>query len=160
MHSVQGEHPMSQRESLIQKFREKKALIAVLGMGYVGLPLAVVFAEAGFHVTGIDTDVRKIDSLIKGSSYIPDISTERLAALVKSGHLKASTDFSVLKNMDAVSICVPTPLRKTGDPDMSFILSATEELAKYMHKGMVVVLESSTSPGTTREILLPVSYTH
>ena len=147
---------MSQRESLIQKFHEKKALIAVLGMGYVGLPLAVVFAEAGFHVTGIDTDGRKIDSLIKGSSYIPDISTERLVPLVKSGHLKASTDLSVLKNIDAVSICVPTPLRKTGDPDMSFILSVTEELAKYMHKGMVVVLESTTYPGTTREVLLPM----
>ena len=147
---------MSQRESLIQKFHEKKALIAVLGMGYVGLPLAVVFAEAGFHVTGIDTDARKIDSLIKGSSYIPDISTERLVPLVKSGHLKASTDLSVLKNIDAVSICVPTPLRKTGDPDMSFILSVTEELAKYMHKGMVVVLESTTYPGTTREVLLPM----
>jgi UDP-N-acetyl-D-glucosamine dehydrogenase len=91
----------------------------------------------------------------KGISYIPDISTERIAPLVKSGHLTATTDFSVLKEMDAASICVPTPLRQTGDPDMSFILSATEELAKYMHKGMIVVLESSTYPGTTREILLP-----
>ena len=116
----------------------------------------VVFAEAGFNVTGIDPDKRKADSLIKGISYIPDISTERLAPLVKSGHLIATPDFSVLKDMDAVSICVPTPLRKTGDPDMSFILSATEELAKYMHKGMAVVLESTTYPGTTREVLLPM----
>ncbi|MCX6034363.1 MAG: nucleotide sugar dehydrogenase [Chloroflexi bacterium] len=146
---------MSQREALIQKFREKKIRVAILGMGYVGLPLAVVFAEAGFNITGIDPDKRKIDLLNKGVSYIPDIPTERLAPLVKSGHLKASTDFSVLKDMDAVSICVPTPLRKTGDPDMSFILSATEQLAKYMHKGMVVVLESTTYPGTTREVLLP-----
>jgi UDP-N-acetyl-D-glucosamine dehydrogenase len=141
---------------LIQKFREKKARVAILGMGYVGLPLAVVFAEAGFNVTGIDPDVRKIESLVKGVSYIPDISTERLAPLVKSGHLKAITDFSVLKEMDAVSICVPTPLRKTGDPDMSFILAATEQLAKTMHKGVVVVLESTTYPGTTREVLLPM----
>ena len=146
---------MSQREALIQKFREKKIRVAILGMGYVGLPLAVVFAEAGFNITGIDPDKRKIDLLNKGVSYIPDIPTERLAPLVKSGHLKASTDFSVLKYMDGVSICVPTPLRKTGDPDMSFILSATEQLAKYMHKGMVVVLESTTYPGTTREVLLP-----
>jgi UDP-N-acetyl-D-glucosamine dehydrogenase len=146
---------MSKKESLIRKFREKKAHVAILGMGYVGLPLAVVFAEAGFTVTGIDVDMRKIDSLVKGVSYIPDISTERLAPLVKSGSLNATMDFSVLKEMDAVSICVPTPLRQTGDPDMSFIMSATEELAKHMHKGMVVVLESTTYPGTTREILLP-----
>ncbi len=146
---------MTTKESLIQKLQDKSAEIAILGLGYVGLPLAVVFGEAGFKVTGIDPDTRKIDSLKKSVSYIPDVKTEAVAALVKSGHLKATTDFSALKNMDAVSICVPTPLRKTGDPDMSFIMSATEELAKYMHKGMVVVLESTTYPGTTREVLLP-----
>jgi UDP-N-acetyl-D-glucosamine dehydrogenase len=147
---------MSVKENLINKMNDKTARIAILGLGYVGLPLAVVFAEAGFNVTGIDPDVRKPDSVNKGISYIPDISTERLAPLVKSGHLTATTDFSVLKEMDAASICVPTPLRKTGDPDMSFILSASEQLAKYMHKGLIVVLESSTYPGTTREILLPM----
>jgi len=142
--------------SLVKKLKEKSARVAILGMGYVGLPLAVVFAEAGFSVTGIDTDERKIESLTRGESYIPDIPTQRLAPLVKKGCLKASKDFSVLKQMDAVSICVPTPLRKTGDPDMSFILSATEQLAKCMHKGIVVVLESTTYPGTTREVLLPM----
>jgi UDP-N-acetyl-D-glucosamine dehydrogenase len=147
---------MSIKESLLGKLKHKTARVAILGMGYVGLPLAVVFAEAGFYVTGVDPDKRKADSIRKGKSYIPDILNERLAPLVKSGHLKATTDFSVLKEMDAVSICVPTPLRQTGDPDMSFILSATEQLAKYMHKGMVVVLESTTYPGTTREILLPM----
>ena len=147
---------MTIKDTLITRLNNKTARIAILGMGYVGLPLAVVFAEAGFNVTGIDPDKRKADSLIKGISYSPDISTERLAPLVKSGHLIATPDFSVLKDMDAVSICVPTPLRKTGDPDMSFILSATEELAKYMHKGMAVVLESTTYPGTTREVLLPM----
>jgi UDP-N-acetyl-D-glucosamine dehydrogenase len=146
---------MNTQESLIKKMNDKTARVAILGLGYVGLPLAVVFAEAGFHVTGIDPDVRKPESVNKGVSYIPDIPTERLAPLVKSGHLTASSDFSLLKEMDAASICVPTPLRQTGDPDMSFILSATEELAKYMHKGIVVVLESSTYPGTTREVLLP-----
>jgi len=146
---------MSTKESLIQKLKEKKANIAILGLGYVGLPLAVVFAEAGFHVTGIDPDSRKIDSLTKGISYIPDVKTEVVARLVKSGYLTSTTDFSVLKNIDAVSICVPTPLRQTGDPDMSFIISATEQLSKYVHKGMVVVLESTTYPGTTRELLLP-----
>jgi UDP-N-acetyl-D-glucosamine dehydrogenase len=143
------------KDNLIQKLKSKEARVAILGLGYVGLPLAVVFAEAGFHVTGIDPDSRKVDSLKKGISYIPDVKTEAIEKLVKSGHLTATTDFSVLKEIDAVSICVPTPLRNTGDPDMSFIISATEELAKYVHKGMVVVLESTTYPGTTRELLLP-----
>jgi len=146
---------MSTKETLIKKLKDKEARIGILGLGYVGLPLAVVFAEAGFHVTGIDPDSRKIDALAKGISYIPDVKTSAVEKLVKSGHLTATTDFSVLQELDAVSICVPTPLRKTGDPDMSFIMSATEELAKYMHKGMVVVLESTTYPGTTREMLLP-----
>lgn len=146
---------MSTKDDLIKSLREKKARIAILGLGYVGLPLAVVFGEAGFHVTGVDPDSRKIDALNKGVSYIPDVKTEAIERLVKSGHLTATTDFSVLKEIDAVSICVPTPLRNTGDPDMSFIISATEELAKYIHKGMVVVLESTTYPGTTRELLLP-----
>jgi UDP-N-acetyl-D-glucosamine dehydrogenase len=146
---------MSTRETLIEALKAKKARIGILGLGYVGLPLAVVFAEAGFHVTGIDPDSRKVDCLNQGVSYIPDVKTAAVEKIVKSGHLKATTDFSVLQELDAVSICVPTPLRKTGDPDMSFILSATDELAKYMHKGMVVVLESTTYPGTTREVLLP-----
>ncbi|PWB69975.1 MAG: UDP-N-acetyl-D-glucosamine dehydrogenase [Anaerolineales bacterium] len=146
---------MSTKETLIKSLKEKKARIGILGLGYVGLPLAVVFAEAGFHVTGIDPDSRKVDSLNQGISYIPDVMTESIERIVKSGHLIATTDFSVLKDLDAVSICVPTPLRKTGDPDMSFIISATDELAKYMHKGMVIVLESTTYPGTTRELLLP-----
>jgi UDP-N-acetyl-D-glucosamine dehydrogenase len=147
---------MTNKESLIKDLKDKKARIAVLGLGYVGLPLAVVFGEAGFNVTGIDPDARKVDSLKKGISYIPDVKTETVEALVKSGKLTATTDFSVLKEMDGVSICVPTPLRKTGDPDMSYILSATEELAKYVHKDMVIVLESTTYPGTTREVLLPM----
>jgi UDP-N-acetyl-D-glucosamine dehydrogenase len=146
---------MTTKDTLIKKLQDKTAEIAILGLGYVGLPLAVVFGEAGFKVTGVDPDVRKVEALGKGVSYIPDVKTETVAALVKSGHLKATTDFSVLKGMDAVSICVPTPLRKTGDPDLSFIISATEGLAPYAHPGMVVVLESSTYPGTTREMVLP-----
>ncbi|HXQ33140.1 MAG TPA: UDP-N-acetyl-D-glucosamine dehydrogenase, partial [Anaerolineales bacterium] len=114
---------MATKETLIKNLKEKNARIAVLGLGYVGLPLAAVFGEAGFHVTGIDTDIRKIDSINKGTSYIPDVQTETVDKLVKSGHLTATTDFSVLRYIDAVSICVPTPLRKTGDPDMSFILA-------------------------------------
>jgi UDP-N-acetyl-D-glucosamine dehydrogenase len=146
---------MSTKETLIEDLKTKQAEVGILGLGYVGLPLAVVFAEAGFRVTGIDPDSRKVDCLNQGVSYIPDVKTETIEKLVKSGLLTATTDFSSLQELDAVSICVPTPLRKTGDPDMSFILSATEELAKYMHKGMVIVLESTTYPGTTREVLLP-----
>ena len=146
---------MSTKDDLTKKLRNKTAKIAILGLGYVGLPLAVVFGEAGFHVTGVDPDRRKVDSLTKGISYIPDVKTETIEKLVSGGMLTATADFSILKDMDAVSICVPTPLRQTGDPDMSFIISAMDELAKYMHKGMVVVLESTTYPGTTRELLLP-----
>jgi len=146
---------MSTKETLIRKLKDKNVHVGILGLGYVGLPLAVVFAEAGFRVTGIDPDSRKVDSLNQGISYIPDVKTNTIDKLVTSGHLTATTDFSALQGMDAVSICVPTPLRQTGDPDMSFIISATEELAKYMHKEMVVVLESTTYPGTTREVLLP-----
>jgi len=146
---------MTTKETLIKKLKDKNAKIAILGLGYVGLPLAVVFGEAGFHVTGVDPDQRKIDALAQSKSYIPDVKTEAVAKLIKDGKFTATTDFSILSEMDAVSICVPTPLRQTGDPDMSFIISATDELAKYMHKGMVIVLESTTYPGTTRELLLP-----
>ncbi|MBM3145962.1 MAG: nucleotide sugar dehydrogenase [Chloroflexi bacterium] len=146
---------MNTKDTLLEKLQNKTASVAVLGLGYVGLPFATVFAEAGFEVIGIDPDSRKIEKLNQGVSYIQDVPTEVVARLAEAGKLKATTDFSVLVDVDAVSICVPTPLRKTGDPDLSFILSVTRELAKYMHPGMVVVLESTTYPGTTREILLP-----
>ena len=143
------------QQTLTNQLKDRSAKVAILGLGYVGLPLAVVFAEAGFHVTGIDPDKRKVDCIARSESHIQDVPSEQVARLVKSGRLKATTDFAVLKEMDAVSVCVPTPLRKTGDPDLSFIVNATDELAKYMHPQMVVVLESTTYPGTTREILLP-----
>ena len=143
------------KKVLLEKFEKCTAQTAVLGLGYVGLPLAVAFAQSGMNVIGIDPFDSKVDAINKGISYIPDVPTEQVARLVKLGKLRATTDFSVLGEVDAVSVCVPTPLRKTGDPDLSFILSATEEMAKYVHPGMVVVLESTTYPGTTREILLP-----
>ncbi|MCW5874710.1 MAG: nucleotide sugar dehydrogenase [Anaerolineales bacterium] len=142
------------RAELEKKLSERRARMAVLGMGYVGLPLAAVFAEAGFDVTGIDPDSRKIEALHKGESYIGDIPSSQVAALVKAGKLHASASFEPLADIDLVSICVPTPLRKTGDPDLSFILSATDQLAKHLHPGMVIVLESTTYPGTTRELVL------
>ncbi|HUV15748.1 MAG TPA: nucleotide sugar dehydrogenase [Pelolinea sp.] len=142
-------------KELINKLQNKKARVAVLGLGYVGLPLAVVFAESGFKVTGIDPIKEKVDAINQGKSYILDISNEIIKKLVDSGNLTATADFSSLAEMDAVSICVPTPLRKTGDPDLSFILSVADSLQKFVHSGMVVVLESTTYPGTTRELILP-----
>ncbi len=147
---------MTTKDTLIQKLQDKTAKIGILGMGYVGMPLAVVFAEKGFNVLGIDPDQRKVDTFKKGISYIQDVPTETVARLQKAGKLDMTADFAALAEMDAVSICVPTPLRKTGDPDMSFIVSATEQLSKYVHKGMVIVLESTTYPGTTRELMTPM----
>ncbi len=143
------------KTNLINRFKDKSAKISILGLGYVGLPLATVFAEAGFHVIGVDPDPKKISAIQNGESYILDVPDEQIRKLVDQKKLQATTDFSYLKQADAVSICVPTPLRKTGDPDLSYIVSATEELAKYIHPGMVVVLESTTYPGTTREVILP-----
>ena len=143
------------QDILQEKIRDRSAKIVILGLGYVGLPLATIFAEAGFDVIGVEPDSRKVEILRSGESYIQDVPNNKLSQLIQSGKLRATTDFSVLAKADAVSICVPTPLRKTGDPDLSFILVATDELAKFMHPGIVVVLESTTYPGTTREILLP-----
>ena len=146
---------MDQVQELIKKMENKTARVAILGLGYVGLPLAVVFAEAGFKVTGIDPIQAKVDQINRGSSYVLDIPGEQVAKLVRSGYLTATSDYSVLKDIDAVSICVPTPLRKTGDPDLSFILAVSDSLKQYVHPGMVIVLESTTYPGTTREMILP-----
>jgi UDP-N-acetyl-D-glucosamine dehydrogenase len=143
------------KDILIKSLNEHTARIGILGLGYVGLPLAAAFGEAGFKVTGIDPDPRKVNSLNRGESYVQDVPSEQIAKHLKLGRLSATTDFSAISDCDAVSICVPTPLRKTGDPDMSFILSATDELARYIHPGMIIVLESTTYPGTTREVLLP-----
>lgn len=142
------------QSELKQKLKKGEARVAILGLGYVGLPLATVFADAGFDVVGIDPDKSKIKTLNAGKSYIGDVDEEALERLVKAGKLSGSADFAALADADAVSICVPTPLRKTGDPDLSFILSASAELAKYLHPGMVIVLESTTYPGTTRELVL------
>ncbi len=179
------------QETLVTKFQSRRAHVAVIGMGYVGLPLAVSFAQAGYQVTGIDLDQRKVEAINRGESYIGDIATSTLAPLIRQsadlplaalspsngngqattlaptssvttvenstppGSLRATSDYSILAHCDAVSICVPTPLNKTGDPDVSYILSATEQIARHLHRGMVVVLESTTYPGTTTEVMLP-----
>nr|HPN66975.1 nucleotide sugar dehydrogenase [Candidatus Omnitrophota bacterium] len=138
------------------KIKKKKAKIAVIGLGYVGLPLAVEFAKEGFRALGVDLDRRKVDSINSGDSYILDIPSEEIRPLAKKGILKATSDYSRLKDVDAIIICVPTPLRKTKDPDMSFIVSAADAIAKNLRKGQVIVLESTTYPGTTEEVILPM----
>ena len=141
--------------ALKTKIENRQATAAVIGLGYVGLPLAMEIAAAGFNVAGIDLDKNKIATLKQGKSYIADVSESIVADAVQSGRFKPTTDFSVLRNADTVSICVPTPLSKSRDPDISFILSATEEIRKYLHAGQLIVLESTTYPGTTDELIVP-----
>ncbi|MDD5258555.1 MAG: nucleotide sugar dehydrogenase [bacterium] len=143
-------------EERLKKILEKKAKAGIIGLGYVGLPLAVELAKVGFDVTGIDVDQRKTDSINKGISYIQDVPSAEVRELVKAGKLRATTDFSVLKHIDTINICVPTPLRKSKDPDISYILAATTEIAKYLHKGQLIILESTTYPGTTEEVMQPM----
>ncbi len=140
---------------LLDKIRSRKAKTGVIGLGYVGLPLAIEFARAGFHAIGIDVDQRKVDAVNAGTSYIVDTASEDIASLVTTGRLRATNDFSVIAECDTVNICVPTPLRKTKDPDMTFILAAVAEIKKYIHAGQLVILESTTYPGTTDEVVLP-----
>src|SRR5687767_13785574 len=141
---------------LLKKIEGKQARVGVIGLGYVGLPLAVEFAKAGFDVTGFDVDEFKVAEINAGRSYILDVKTEDVAACSKAGRLRATTDMSKLGEMDAVDICVPTPLRKTKDPDMSYVVSAAEEIARHIHRGMLIILESTTYPGTTAEVLQPM----
>lgn len=146
---------VSYKQALMDKLEEKTARVCVIGMGYVGLPLAVEFARAGLSVVGLDINERKCQQINDGHSYIKDIPSEVVAELVDGGLLRATTDYSVLETVDAVVICVPTPLGKSRDPDISYIVAAADDLAGHVHKGMLVVLESTTYPGTTEEILMP-----
>ncbi|HXV27635.1 MAG TPA: nucleotide sugar dehydrogenase [bacterium] len=142
--------------TLKRKIKNKKAHIAVIGLGYVGLPLACEFAKKGFQVTGIDIDQPRIRALRKGESYIDDIPSKELKRLIKKGNLSASSDYESLgKNVDIVIICVPTPLNRVKDPDISFIVNAAQEIQKRLHAGELVILESTTYPGTTEEVILP-----
>src|SRR5688500_4834689 len=141
---------------LIDSIRARKARVGVVGLGYVGLPLAVEFARAGYTVTGIDLSPAKVDAVARKESYIPDVRSTDVAALVEAGRLRATSDFSVVAELDTINICGPTPLRKTKDPDMSYVVSAVEEVGKYLHRGMLVILESTTYPGTTTEVVQPI----
>jgi len=143
-------------EKIKKLIETRKAAIGIVGMGYVGLPLAVEFAKGGFRVTGFEVDAQKVRDLKAGVSYIGDIPTSEVAALAKKGLLTGTLDFSLLKKMDAVIICVPTPLRKSKDPDVSYIVASVKEARKYLRRGQIIILESTTYPGTTKELVKPM----
>jgi UDP-N-acetyl-D-glucosamine dehydrogenase len=142
-------------DTLLRKITERSAHVSVIGLGYVGLPLAIEFARAGYRVTGIDTDPDKVAGINAGESHIQDISHAELRQVVKRGLLQATNDFATLSEVDTVSICVPTPLGKTKDPDISYIVAATKAICEHLHSEQLIVLESTTYPGTTDEVILP-----
>jgi UDP-N-acetyl-D-glucosamine dehydrogenase len=141
---------------LEQRLKARTACVGIIGLGYVGLPLAVEFAQAGFSVTGFEVSLEKIRQINTGESYVQDVSTEAVASLRAEGRLRATSGFRAIESMDTINICVPTPLRKTKDPDMTYVVSACQEVARYLHPGMLIILESTTYPGTTEELLLPM----
>ena len=155
-----AEKSVSTFQALKDKIESKTARVGIVGLGYVGLPLAVEFAKAGFHVTGIDLQQSRVDRLMQGESYVQDVPSGEVAKLIKDRRFDATSDFSVVRDLDTINICVPTPLRKTKDPDMSYIVSAADEIAKYFNPGLLVILESTTYPGTTDELLLPTFEKH
>src|ERR1700722_9313251 len=142
--------------ALEEKIRNRTARVGIIGLGYVGLPLAMEFAKAGFSVTGIDIQESKVSQLNRGDSYVQDVPTDTLKKWVSGGKFRATSDFSAILDLDTINIAVPTPLRKTKDPDMSYIVSACQETAKYLRPGKLVILESTTYPGTTDELVLPM----
>jgi len=139
----------------LQKIKEKKAHIGIIGLGYVGLPLAIEFCKTGFQVTGLDIDQEKIDLLSQGESYIKHISGEKIKHLNKEGKFKGSTNHTLIKHLDCILICVPTPLNKNREPDMSYVISTAQKIAPHIVKNQLIVLESTTFPGTTLEVLIP-----
>src|SRR5207249_2002794 len=141
--------------TLERRLSERTARVAVIGLGYVGLPQAVAIAESGFQVTGIDVDAERIASLHAGRSYVGDVPAARLRRVIREGSFAARTDFTTLAAADVVTICVPTPLSKTKDPDVSYIRAATAQVAGALRRGQLIILESTTYPGTTVEIIKP-----
>jgi UDP-N-acetyl-D-glucosamine dehydrogenase len=142
-------------DQLIEKIRKREARCGVIGLGYVGLPLALELARAGFEVVGIDLDERKIDAIAAGKSYIVDTKDGEIREQVERKKFRATNDFSVIRDLDTINICVPTPLRKTKDPDLTYVVSAVNEIKQYLRKGQLVILESTTYPGTTDEVVRP-----
>ena len=138
-----------------KKIQNKTAKIGVIGLGYVGLPLAIEFVEAGLNVIGIDIDENKINLINSGKNYIRDVNSDQLKKAVEENKLSATTDFSIGQNLDSISIWVPTPLNKQKDPDISFIISVMDRIKNFIHKDMTIILESTTYPGSTKELILP-----
>ena len=141
-------------KSLKEKIIAHEATVAVVGLGYVGLPLACAFATKGYKVIGVDLSEKKVESLRKGESYIIDVKSETLKSFVESGRFAPTTDFSVLREADCISICVPTPLAKTGEPDVSYMINARDYILPHLRKGTLFVLESTTYPGSTKELMI------
>jgi UDP-N-acetyl-D-glucosamine dehydrogenase len=144
------------QDDLLARLKRKDFTAAVIGLGYVGLPLAIEYADAGIRVIGIDSDGAKIRAIRSGNSYVDDVPSESIRGAVENGLLRVTSDYSALAEADTVNICVPTPLRKTKDPDLSYVVAAAEQVAKYIHRDMLIVLESTTYPGTTDELLVPM----
>jgi UDP-N-acetyl-D-glucosamine dehydrogenase len=144
------------KTELMNKIQDKSAVVGIVGLGYVGLPLAVEFAKAGYKTIGFDVQSHKVELVNAGHNYIGDIVGDTLKQVVESGKLSATSDFSFIKGVDAVAIAVPTPLDKYQQPDISYVKGSTESVAQYAHRGMVIILESTTYPGTTEELLKPI----
>ena len=144
------------KDELLQKINNKTAKVGVVGLGYVGLPLAVEKANAGYQTIGFDVQDQKVEMVNKGQNYIGDVVDDELKELTEKGLLRATTDFSFIRDVDTVCICVPTPLDLYKQPDLSYVVNSTKDVAKYLHKGMIVILESTTYPGTTEEVLKPI----
>ena len=144
------------KQQLLDKINNKTAKVGVVGLGYVGLPLAVEKAHAGYQTIGFDVQDKKVNMVNEGKNYIGDVVDETLKKLVEDGSLRATTDFSFVKDVDTICICVPTPLDLYKQPDLSYVVSSTKSVAQYLHKGMLVILESTTYPGTTEEVLKPI----
>lgn len=142
--------------SLQDKITSKEAKVGIIGLGYVGLPMAVEFAKKGFSVAGIDTNLERVSKINKGKSYVLDVKNEEIKELVKKGKLKAFTRFNIISKLDTISLCVPTPLRKTKDPDMSYVISAANAIKRYIRKNQLILIESTIYPGATEELILPI----
>ncbi|HEY7218000.1 MAG TPA: nucleotide sugar dehydrogenase [Candidatus Binatia bacterium] len=155
-----GERPVSQalglRRELRKRIRDRSAKVGVVGLGYVGLPLAIEMASEGYQVTGIDLSKEKVNSINDGISYIPDISSESVASFVAGDKLRATQSLAAVADLDTINICVPTPLRKNKDPELSYVIAAVEVIRKHIQPGQLIILESTTYPGTTREVVLPI----
>ncbi|HBG55981.1 MAG TPA: UDP-N-acetyl-D-glucosamine dehydrogenase, partial [Ruminococcaceae bacterium] len=144
------------KSELLGKIKNRSAVVGIVGLGYVGLPLAVEFAKAGYRTIGFDVQAKKVESVNAGHNYIGDIVGDTLKNMVEAGRLSATSDFAFIKKVDAVAICVPTPLDKYKQPDISYVKGSAESVAQFAHRGMLVILESTTYPGTTEELLKPI----